>query len=144
MCLYCLCVQRISLLRHDLPACYGEIRVTLLRPRSLYRVAALLLLFMTGLDLSMDLGNVSFCAIDAERTQAGAASEAAVTTASHHSEQGTAPHIDDCFCCSACVNVTPIEVPIEATLVATEPVPPVARQLPLLSRFLFHPPQLLS
>ena len=53
-------------------ACYGERRVTLLRPRSLYRVAALLLLFMTGLDLSMDIGNVTFCAIDAERSQASA------------------------------------------------------------------------
>ena len=114
------------------------------RPRSLYRVAALLLLFMTGLDLSMDISSVRFCAIDAERNQASGSSEAAVTTASHHSEQGKTPHVDDCFCCSACVNVTPIAIPIEVSLIPAAPVPPVARQLPLLSRFLFHPPQLLG
>jgi hypothetical protein len=118
--------------------------VTLPRPRSLYRVAALLLLFMTAIDLSMDISNVTFCAIDAERNQANGSPEALVTTASHHSEQGKTPHVDDCFCCSACVNVTPITMPLEVTRLAADPVSPVARQLPLLSRFLFHPPQLLG
>jgi hypothetical protein len=40
--------------------------------------------------------------------------------------------------------VTPMTPPLTVALVAAKPIPPISRQLPLLSRFLFHPPQLLS
>jgi len=109
-----------------------------------YRIAAFALLFLTGVDLSMDIGNVAFCAIDAERAQVAPCSEAATNTSSKDSQQDQSPHIDDCFCCSACVNVTPMTQPLTVALVAATPIPPISRQLPLLSRFLFHPPQLLS
>lgn len=144
--LHALCVACICDIAVDRRPCYGESDVTFprLRLRSFYRVAALLLLFLTGLDLSMDVGSVTFCAIDAERTHAVPPSENGLGNPTSHSQQSQSPHIDDCFCCSACVNVTPVAQPLNVTLVAATPLPVVPRQLPLLSRFLFHPPQLLS
>lgn len=102
------------------------------------------MLFQTGLDLS----NAALCALDSERF--GLAGHATSTLAIS-GEQGPQPsqpskpaHVDDCFCCSACVDAEPIAQPVMVAVAAAAENDLPVKHVPLLSTFLFHPPQLLS
>lgn len=126
---------------------YSRRRVRFPRLRTIYRVAVLVMLFQTGLDLS----NAALCALDSERF--GLAGHATSTLAIS-GEQGPQPsqpsqpskpaHVDDCFCCSACVDAEPIAQPVMVAVVAAAEDDLPLKHVPLLPTFLFHPPQLLS
>ena len=52
-----------------------------------------------------------------------------------------APHVDDCFCCSHCVEVLGI-MPAEGSVVANSPRPPLVLAEPrIFGSPLYHPPQ---
>ena len=97
--------------------------------RTLMRAAAVLLLLLVSLDLS----NPALCALDTEKG-------ATAGTESDH-ESPRAPHVDDCFCCSHCVDVTAVAAPAGLLFVTTprvwwlpaEPFPAIYPP--------FHPPR---
>jgi len=88
------------------------------RFRTVMRVAVVILLTWTSVDLSADLRGLEFCALDQER------SYEALTTISGPWVEGPSgtsdipvnpeTHFDDCFCCSHCVKPMSIHVPLEA------------------------------
>jgi len=115
--------------------------------RTVCRIVALALLCHTGVDLI----SVTLCAVDAERfgfRNAARADLAAAPSDSGTDDDGSPParprHVDDCFCCSACVDAEPLARPLIVALVAPAEKEWLAPRVPLLSTFLFRPPQLLS
>jgi hypothetical protein len=91
------------------------------RHSTLNRVVALAILLWTAADLS----NVRLCALDNEGH--APVSVAPVSTgvesrdgAMPKAPQPAAPHIDDCFCCSHCVDVTAALPQAPSTLVRTQ------------------------
>lgn len=112
----------------------------LLKRSALARGLALVLLMWTAVDLT----NTSLCALDQEDSQPR---HACTTLAPHFCDvqpSSSAPvHVDDCFCCSHCVNgVALVSLPAAMLFL---PVPTErASALRLLSRLLDHSPQLLS
>jgi hypothetical protein len=112
--------------------------VHLFKRSALARVIALVFLTWTAVDLT----NSSLCALDQEGARQ------TCTTATPNlcdAEPSPAPvHIDDCFCCSHCVNaVALVFLPKAAMLVDLIP-PERASALRLASSHLDHPPHLLS
>jgi len=97
---------------------------------------------LTALDLGLDAASVSFCAIDAEGVRLPALSESEVEEFSGQLSRDQLAHRDDCFCCSACVDVMQVAQPLETAFVAvTPPLVPERRQ-PVLVNSLLRPPQL--
>lgn len=119
--------------------------VKLVSLRAVCRVAALVLLCQTGLDLSVP----SLCALDSEGVPHGSATSTfcivVPATAPQPGSQGEPTgHIDDCFCCSGCVR--PQAVFYISPVVRLSPELQVlpSTRVPLLPTHFFHPPQLLS
>ena len=115
--------------------------------RTVCRVVVLILLCQTGLDLAMP----SVCALDSEGLSpafAGPASPAVVTSAPASHRSGVPPrpvgHVDDCFCCSGCVEAQPVFHIVPVVRLAPHPNVVPDNFVPLLSRHFFHPPRLLS
>ena len=112
----------------------------------MYRVAVLVLLFQTGLDLS----NAALCALDSERFRLAGCATSTVGSLGDDRSQPSQPqpskpaHVDDCFCCSPCVDAEPIAQPVTVGVVAAAEDDLPVKHVPLLPTFLFHPPQLLS
>lgn len=115
-----------------------SVPVRLFKRSALARAVALVFLTWTVVDLT----NSSLCALDQEGSQ-----QACTAVAPHFCDvpPSSAPvHIDDCFCCSHCVNaVALVSLPEAAMFVRLLP-PERASALRLSSRRLDRPPQLLS
>jgi hypothetical protein len=121
--------------------------VRLVSLRTVCRVVALILLCLTALDL----GVPSLCALDSEGLPPGSS---APTCAILVASAATAPrpdlptqpavHVDDCFCCSGCVQAQPVFhiAPVVQRSPELHVLP--NSHVPLLSTHFFHPPQLLS
>ncbi|MGE4055804.1 MAG: hypothetical protein AB7F99_13480 [Vicinamibacterales bacterium] len=116
--------------------------------RKVIRVAAVLLLVWTGVDLSADATGWGLCALDEAREHDVAGAMAALRIDDAADGSGEAPnepsaHFDDCFCCSHCVNWTSASLPLEA-LHALEPVRELETRIkPPFRSPLYHPPLVL-
>lgn len=108
------------------------------RHSRLAQAIAVVLLLWTALDLS----NESLCALEGEAGQSILTTEkAAVAATSSAADPVHAPqHVDDCFCCSHCVEVSsttpaPVGLSINQDAVALVPSAPYTFGAPL-----YHPP----
>jgi hypothetical protein len=114
--------------------------VHLFKRSALARVVAIVFLTWTAVDLT----NANLCALDQE----GAQPRHACTTVAPHFcdvQPSSAPvHIDDCFCCSHCVNAVALVSLSEAAMFVHLLPPERAAALRLLSSPPDHPPQLLG
>ena len=109
------------------------------RHSRLAQTVAMILLLWTAADLT----NASLCALENEATgfsSVGTTATQIVDTSSSQAPVPAPPHIDDCFCCSHCVDV---QVLLPATLV----MPVDLQQTPLILAAprifgspLYHPP----
>ena len=101
------------------------------------RVAAWFLLALVALDL----GNPSLCALDQESQPKPVS---AATNLESRSPEGTPTspaHVDDCFCCSHCVDVAAVMAPATLSL-ALNNVPLPADRLPFSAAYPpYHPPK---
>jgi hypothetical protein len=106
-------------------------------------VCAIALLLWTAVDLM----NVGLCALDNEHALSAAAAVPtmrAVDEAGPRGAGGPAPHVDDCFCCSRCVEPAQMVVPAAEEPAFREEAA-VADRLPLPDRApVYHPPQVLG
>lgn len=99
----------------------------------------MLLLLWTAADLS----NASLCALDNEETRPlpySADASLQESTPTGVPEQAPRQHIDDCFCCSHCVDVQALSPATVVTLVDLQHAPPVLAQPRLFGSPLYHPP----
>lgn len=101
----------------------------------------MLLLLWTAVDLS----NAGLCALDNEDAAPMAADATATFSAAAHDAGAplapdTTRHVDDCFCCSHCVDIRALTVALDCTAVA------LPRALLMLAAprnagaSLYHPP----
>lgn len=113
------------------------------RHSALSRAVAFVFLLWTAADLS----NASLCALDNEDTSSTAAPSTAGGAVVKDDLSSSlppvqAPHVDDCFCCSHCVDVFAI-IPADAATIANRP-----RALLMLAAArifgspFYHPPQI--
>ncbi|MGE3277377.1 MAG: hypothetical protein AB7O67_19855 [Vicinamibacterales bacterium] len=119
----------------------------LTRLRRTCQIVALLLLCQTALDLA----NPALCALDAEDLASVGATSATLVlaapgpqTANPAAPAGTTNHVDDCFCCSGCVEAQPIFHVLPVEPVAREPRAEIEKRVALLPSAFDHPPQFLS
>jgi len=111
--------------------------------RAVCRIAAIAILLQTGVDLS----SAAVCALDGGRlpaVQQGAGGTLVSESGGDAGQPAAPAHVDDCFCCSGCVEVAPATSVCPVTLVSPARGAAAVRHAPLLSRLVFHPPQLLS
>ena len=110
------------------------------RFRKLIRATAWLFLAWTA----VDLGVPSLCALDQERESSPIYSSSGRIDGTSTSNDGApdAPvHVDDCFCCSHCVNVTAIHTPAILTIARTDADLP-ADGVPVPAGYPpYHPPR---
>jgi hypothetical protein len=93
---------------------------------------------------AVDLTNPELCALDNDPLAPVSTSATLFAVDDAGLPDGPAPHIDDCFCCSRCVEASPVQAPAGLRL--------VTRRAPLVSDTLlvadhasvYHPPQVLS
>jgi len=114
------------------------------RFRAAMRVAVVILLTWTSLDLSADLKGLNVCALDQHRLteaplpRSGVEIDSSTDTSDVPAEPDA--HFDDCFCCSHCVEPTSAYLPLEA-LHALEPLREVSDgPAPPFCWPLYHPP----
>jgi|SRR3990172_8188725 len=109
------------------------------RHSRLAQTVAMILLLWTAADLS----NASLCALENEGTgfsSVGTTAEQIVDTSSSRAPVPAPAHIDDCFCCSHCVDV---QVLLPATLampVDLQQTPLVLAAPRIFGSPLYHPP----
>lgn len=103
-------------------------------------IVAMILLLWTAVDLS----NAGLCALDNEDAAPIAADATTALAASHGDRAPLAPdtsrHVDDCFCCSHCVDVRPFAAVLEC---APVPLPRSVLMLAAprnIGASLYHPP----
>ena len=91
-----------------------------------------------------DLSNASLCALDNEERIAFAGSQSGVVDMSRDRgpAQAPQPHIDDCFCCSHCVDVQSVSPSTLAAPVELQLTPLVIAAPRLFGSPLYHPPVL--
>lgn len=108
------------------------------RHSRLVHAVAMLLLLWTAADLS----NASLCALDNEGTGPFPVSTGATLQDSSDSQvPAQAPqHIDDCFCCSHCVDVKALTPAALATPADAQRTPLVLAAPRLFGSRLYHPP----
>jgi hypothetical protein len=104
----------------------------------LVRAVATVILLWTAADLT----NVSLCAHDSDELGSSVAVGLTATLRGETTNEAPqpAPHIDDCFCCSHCVNVPTVVPPVFAEPTARREAPldvavPYGFGFPL-----YHPP----
>ena len=119
--------------------CYSAKSMGFGRFGRLLRATAWLFLAWTVIDLAVP----RLCALDREQAPVPIHSSAARIDVPS-APLGTTPtpvHVDDCFCCSHCVNVTGIHAPASLALARTEPPLPTA-WMPLTDGYpQYHPPR---
>ena len=124
----------------ELNACYDS-RVVSLRRSPLLRAVVAVLLMWTAADLA----NASLCALDASDMNASVTPSAASAPQqpSHPAPlRGLpSPHVDDCFCCSHCVDMAALtpELLVEPLAAALSPAIPAAPTRALVPTY--HPPR---
>lgn len=93
---------------------------------------------------AVDLGVPSVCALDQEdeSLKIHSSSERVAPASTPHDGTPEAPvHVDDCFCCSHCVNVTAIHTPATLALVGTDVALP-SDSVPVAAGYPpYHPPR---
>lgn len=101
------------------------------------RLTAIMLLSLVAFDLS----SPSLCALDSP-SPAQATQQAGGDASSKDAELPAAPtHVDDCFCCSHCVQPGPTLTPLGLTLLRDTFSPPVADGVFSALGAPFHPPR---
>ena len=102
------------------------------------RAAAWFLLALVALDL----GNPSLCALDQEMPSIPVSAVAVLDAGSTDGNAPTRPvHVDDCFCCSHCVDVAPVQDPARLAWAGVGiPLPHDAAPLPTAYPP-YHPPR---
>ena len=119
--------------------CYTAKPVAFGRFGTFVRATAWLFLAWTAVDLTVP----SLCALDREQDPALIySSDARVDVApTPHSTTPAPVHVDDCFCCSHCVNMTAIHALASLSLGRTDtPLP--ADRMPLAAGYPpYHPPR---
>lgn len=109
------------------------------RQNRLVQMVSLVLLLWTGADLT----NSSLCAVENEDAQSSPIATHAVAVDGQSSplrSDGPAAHIDDCFCCSHCVEVQGLSTVATATLVERELKALVLSSPRTFGSPLYHPP----
>jgi len=113
------------------------------RRSALSRVVALTILLWTGADLS----NSSLCALENEGAAApasagpGSIGGTIVDGTTPQAPQPVSGHVDDCFCCSHCVDVAGF-LPANVATIANSPRVPLVVAAPrIFGSPLYHPPQ---
>jgi hypothetical protein len=115
--------------------------VRLRRGRDFARIVAIILLVWTALDLSA----YQLCALD-RMDEVGSFSDARrdATDTPREPSFPSSPHVDDCFCCSPCVDVGHVQPALVAAGLTPALTSMVDARAPRSAgRSLFHPPQLL-
>ncbi len=113
------------------------------RHSALSRAVVLAILVWTG----ADLGNASLCALENESEEPtsaiAATGDCLVLRGASESDvpPAQAPHVDDCFCCSHCVEVAWVGPALGATIVPGPRVPSILSAPSNLGSSLYHPPQ---
>ena len=109
------------------------------RHSQLARAVATILLLWTTLDLT----NASLCALDRDEIGTTVSHGLGTTVSDDSARRAPSPqstHIDDCFCCSHCVDI-PVFVPPVVTEPATRRELPFDARIPTSFGFpLYHPP----
>ena len=133
-------------MRGDSPACTRYVTLSIvhsLRNSAIVRAVAILLLVWTAADLT----DAGLCALDQEGTGAPLPTHTTVirgVPGGYDNPGSRSAHVDDCFCCSHCVDSSGFVVvhaaPHALTVVRCE-LFAGPRSIP---RLLDHPPQLLS
>ncbi|MEQ1760090.1 MAG: hypothetical protein ABL986_17370 [Vicinamibacterales bacterium] len=91
--------------------------------------------------VAVDLGAPSVCALDQDELFASIASTRVQAAGQDTGTEGAAGHVDDCFCCSHCVDVSLLSVATAPPLADARLVLPLALA-PLSSAFPpYHPPR---
>lgn len=106
--------------------------------RVVHAVVMLLLLWTAA-----DLGNASLCALDNEGKDSfpmGAATTSTPNSADHVPPQTPQRHIDDCFCCSHCVDVQVLSPSTVVTPAVLQATPLVLAAPRIFGSPLYHPP----
>ena len=112
------------------------------RGRFLFRVSAIVLLTWAAVDMT----NPGLCALDNERATCAPVSRTMLRSdwSAHPGGEAARPHIDDCFCCSHCLEPGQIVAPGEVTALADR-LPATASRLPFRDGTgLYHPPLFLG
>ena len=106
--------------------------------RIVVRATAWLFLAWTA----VDLGFPSLCALDQEHEPPRVFSSPLMDAPSTNETTHDAPvHIDDCFCCSHCVNVTAMQSPATLTIARTDAALPID-SVPVAAGYPpYHPPR---
>ncbi len=91
--------------------------------------------------VALDLGVPSLCALDREGQSTPLSSTAIYTPAGDNGMPDQSVHIDDCFCCSHCVNVASVSDIATPLLVDNRSLPPLTRSLFLAAYPPYHPPR---
>jgi hypothetical protein len=108
------------------------------RHSALSRAVALIFLLWTATDLS----NPSLCALDKDDAAPVGAASAVQGSTPPVAPQPASPHIDDCFCCSHCVDVARC-LPADEVTIANRLKTLLALSAPrIFGSPLFHPPQI--
>lgn len=92
------------------------------RHSRLARAVAMILLLWTGADLT----NASLCALDSDQIGATFSREYALTVSAESTNPTPSQpshHIDDCFCCSHCVDVQVLVPSVVAELITRREAP---------------------
>jgi hypothetical protein len=109
------------------------------RHSRLARAVAMILLLWTAADLT----NASLCALDSDQIGGAYSREYALTVTADTTGQAPSQpshHVDDCFCCSHCVDVHVLVPAVVAEPIARRE-PPLDPAVPLGFGFpLYHPP----
>ena len=107
----------------------------------LSRTVALTILLWTAADLS----NANLCALDKEDGVPNGGAVGLFLTFGDSSAPQVPPsvpaHVDDCFCCSHCVEVTALVVPDARSVAMQSEIPFVAGAARTFGSPLYHPPQ---
>ena len=106
------------------------------RHSRLVHAVAMLLLLWTAADLS----NASLCALDNEGTSPFPVSTGATLSSDSQVPAQAPQHIDDCFCCSHCVDVKALAPAALATPADAKRTPSVLAAPRLFGSRLYHPP----
>lgn len=107
--------------------------------RRLVHVVAMLLLLWTATDLT----SPSLCALDnegASQTTSGDDLSAQAGSSPAGPRPALPPHIDDCFCCSHCVDVPAMTRELHTSIVDLAHEPLVSRKFHNAGVRLYHPP----
>jgi hypothetical protein len=106
--------------------------------RRLVRLVCLVLLAWTAVDLSAS----GLCALDREDALLACADPTTVgNSESNPNAARPVAHVDDCFCCSHCVNITLLTPVVTLTSDATRRLPTTVTRPRNIARTLYHPPK---